>query len=301
MLTMNTAQALALLSKLRQAAPPPAASRLADVAALVERLAQENAYLNALVNENTGLLAGAPAPAPAALPAGGSAMALDLLAGLANALRTSLADLRARAELVQASPLTLSDNELSGWLAVVHSSADYAFRLLDTVQQIIALEQERIKLNPINFVTTELIEEARRRAADVIAARCHHLTVIAPDVVPLATGDFHYTQVVLSDLLDNAARYTPEGGALRLSVESLGTHVLFSVADNGLGLSAEDLAYVGRPFWRADRHLLVRQHAGTGLRLFLAKQVLARQAGELIFYGEPGVGSTFSFTLPSPG
>ncbi len=298
---LNTAQALALLSKLRQAAPPATADRLGDVAALLESLAQENAYLNALVSENTGLLAGAPAAAPDALPAAGGTMALDLLAGVTEALRLPLANIRERAEMVQAGLLGQITDEQDYWLTTIYSSTERAFRLLDTVQQIIALEQGRVKLNHANFVTSELLEEARGRAADLIAARRHRLTVIVPQTVPLATGDYHQTQVVLSDLLDNAARYTPEGGAIRLSVESLGSHALFSVADSGLGLSAEDLANVGRPFWRADRHPLVRQHAGTGLRLFLAKQVLARQAGELIFYGEPGVGSTFSFTLPSPG
>lgn len=298
---LNTAQALALLSKLRQAAPPATAGRLGDVAALLESLAQENAYLNALVSEDTGLLAGAPAPAPNALPAAGGTMALDLLAGVTEALRLPLANIRERAEMVQTGLPGQITDEQDDLLTTIYRSTARAFRLLDTVQQIIALEQGRVKLNHANFVTSELIEEARSRAADLIAARRHRLTVIVPQAVPLATGDYHQTQVVLSDLLDNAARYTPEGGTIRLSVESLGSHVLFSVADSGLGLSADDLANVGRPFWRADRHPLVRQHAGTGLRLFLAKQVLARQAGELIFYGEPGVGSTFSFTLPSPG
>ena len=66
------------------------------------------------------------------------------------------------------------------------------------------------------------------------------------------------------------------------------------------GLKPEDLEHIGKPFWRGSHHKLVRAHAGTGLRLYLAKQILALQDGELIFTGETGTGSTFSFTLPIP-
>jgi signal transduction histidine kinase len=96
-------------------------------------------------------------------------------------------------------------------------------------------------------------------------------------------------------------RYTSEGGHIRLSVDSLGPYVLFNVADNGIGLRQEDMDNIGQPFWRGDFHPLVRQHVtGTGLSLFLARQILALQGGELIFSGEQAVGSTFSFTLNSP-
>jgi signal transduction histidine kinase len=128
----------------------------------------------------------------------------------------------------------------------------------------------------------------------------HDITIQAPDIVPLVRGDFYQTLIVLSDLLDNAMRYTPPGGQIRMSVDNLGSHALFSVVDNGIGLEPDDLEQVGKPFWRGTKHRLVRQHNGTGLRLFLAKQMLALQDGELIFSGEPGQGSTFSFTLPLP-
>lgn len=304
---LSVAQALALLGKLRQAAPPATGDKLAQVAALVENLAEENAYLNALVSENAGLLAAPPAPleplppAPAAEPPPADGLVLlDLLAGVNDALRAPLVAIRERAEMVQTGLLGQITDEQEYWLTAIYSNTERAFRLLDTVQQIIAIEQGRVKIERTNFVSTDLLEEAHRRAAGLIAERRHRLGLAVPESVPLATGDFYQSLVVLADLLDNAARYTPEGGTIRLSVDSLGTHVLFSVADSGIGLSAEDLANVGRPFWRADRHPLVRLHTGTGLRLFLAKLVLAQQSGELIFSGEPGTGSTFSFTLPSP-
>jgi signal transduction histidine kinase len=304
---LTTAQALALLDKLRAAAPPATGGRLAEVAALIESLAQEKAYLNALVTENTSLLAGAPAdplpPDAAPEPPPGGLAPLELLAAAGDALRAPLSSIQDYVRLAQAEASAGLDDEAGGWLGTVSRHTERALRLLDTLAQITALEQGRVPFDHANFVTSDLLEEAQRRSARVIAARRHRLTPVVPQSVPLASGDYYQTLIVLLDLLDNAARYTPEGGMIRLSVDSLGTHVLFSVADNGIGLSAEDMVNVGRPFWRGDQHPLVRLHSdsATGLRLFLAKQILARQAGELIFSGEPGMGSTFSFTLPSPG
>lgn len=299
---LNAAQALALLGKLRQAAPPATADKLAAVAALIESLTQENAYLDALVSENPPLLAAAP-PADAD---DDDALAddiapLDLLAGVGAALRAPLAAMREQAELAQAElPAAGGAGEPAWWPAAVSSASARALRLLDAVEQLVALEQGRTPFDIVNFVATDVLKEAQSRCAALIAARGHRLALAVPQVVPLAQGDYYQTLVVLTDLLENAARYTPEGGAVRLAVDSLGTHVLFSVADSGIGLSADDLAHVGQPFWRGDKHPLVRFYAGTGLRLYLAKRTLARQAGALIFFGEPGRGSTFSFTLPAP-
>src|SRR5690606_32334537 len=109
------------------------------------------------------------------------------------------------------------------------------------------------------------------RVLNRASARGHELALAVPESVPMVHGDFYQALLVLTDLLDNAIRYTPPGGTIRLSVDGLGTHVLFSVADNGIGLRPEDMDTVGQPFWRGEHHPLVRQHPGTGLSLFLAR------------------------------
>jgi signal transduction histidine kinase len=129
--------------------------------------------------------------------------------------------------------------------------------------------------------------------------REHEIVLQAEDSLPKVRADFERSLIILIDLLDNAIRYMPNDGSIRLSADTLGTHVLFTVADAGIGLTAEDCEQVGKPFWRAMRQPLVRHHPGTGLRLFLAKRILALQGGELFFSGEPNLGSSFSFTLPA--
>lgn len=308
--------AIELLKRLRNAAPQATADRLEQVEALIQSLSAEAAFLNARVMDDVTLLEAEPAPpaeiAPEPPPApqpvimpdrqiSDESTAFDMLVGINDALRAPLVAVRGRAELLHAGTIGQISDEQAQWLNAIHENTERAFRFLDSMQQLIAMQRDEVQIDWSDFIATDLLEEAYNRTHQRAAARGHALSLNVPDVVPVAQGDFYRSLVVLTDLLDNAIRYTPQNGEIRLSVDSLGSHVLFSVADNGIGLRPEDMADVGKPFWRGEYHPLVRQHPGTGLSLFLARRVLALQHGDLIFSGESGVGGTFSFTLLSPG
>jgi signal transduction histidine kinase len=315
-------QALELLGRLQVAAPQPTAVKLGQIRALLEHYAEENTFLNTALVEKPAsnpvfttipddlmLIDEADAnPADKDKPPPDEESAVDLLpenalglfAGLNDALRPPLVAIRGRAELVQAGFVGQITVEQDNWLQAIHENTGRAFAVLDALQEIIALKKGQVRIDPVTFVATDLLTESWERMRDKARHYDHDITIQAPDIVPLVRGDFYQSLIVMSDLLDNAMRYTTPGGQIKMSVDNLGTHVLFSVVDNGIGLAPEDLEHVGKPFWRGTRHRLVRQHNGTGLRLALAKQVLALQDGELIFSGEPGQGSTFSFTLPLP-
>ncbi|MBL8164812.1 MAG: HAMP domain-containing histidine kinase [Anaerolineae bacterium] len=223
-----------------------------------------------------------------------------LFSGLNDSLRPPLIAIRGRAELVQVGFLGQITPEQDQWLQAVQENTDRAFAVLDAIQDMIALKKGQVRIEPMNFISTDLLAEAWDRIRDRARQFNHEITLQAPDVVPLARGDFYQALTVLTDMLDNAMRYTPPGGQIRMSVDNLGTHVLFNVVDTGVGLTPEDLDHVGQPFWRGTHQRLVRAHNGTGLRLYIAKQILALQDGEMIFSGEPNLGSTFSFTLRTP-
>jgi signal transduction histidine kinase len=335
--TASLRQALETLARLQAAAPPGTAARLKQVAALLQSLAEENAYLNTLLVENPDAPTTAPRPEPENF--GGTRMlsgdpstaetvearrvpdpstaetietrslqpnaALEsfgddaLMTGVSDAIRPPLVAIRGRAELLQTGLMGHITPDQDQWLQAILENTDRAFATLDALHEIQLLRQGRMSIDWVNFISTDLLTEAWERVRERVRTANHEISVLAPDTVPLAHGDFYQSLKVLSDLLDNAIRYTPPGGSIRLMVDNLGTHVLFSVVDSGIGLTTDDLQYVGQPFWRGEDRL-VQAHPGTGLRLYLAKKVLALQGGELIFSGEPGLGSTFSFTLRTP-
>lgn len=327
-------QALEILNRLTAAAPGNTAAKLAQIIELLKQLSDENIYLNSLVLDNIPALSEPmqPEPRPASevpfddyadyvnlmgtdpypeahddpeaadeladgLP---PVEALPLFSGLTDSLRPPLVAIRGRAELVQGGLLGQITPEQDTWLEAIQENTRRAFSVLDAVQEMIAIQTGKIRIEPVNFLSTDLLSEAWEHMKDQAKQYGHNVTIQAPDLVPLAHGDFYQSLIILTNLLDNAIRYTPPNGQIKLSVDNLGTHVLLSVADNGIGLKPEDMEHIGKPFWRGSHHKLVRAHAGTGLHLFLAKQILALQDGELIFTGELGTGSTFSFTLPIP-
>lgn len=300
-ITITLNQALDTLSRLQGAAPPATAVKLSQIAGLLQALSEENAYLNTLLMERPEQIT-ENMPLPMAAQNGEAVLEAptsDLIGGLNEALRPPLVAIRGRAELVQGGILGQITVEQDQWLQAIQENTDRAFGVLDTAQEIINLQKGQARIEKVNFLSTDLLKEAWERIRDQAKAFKHEVTIQAPDIVPLAHGDFYQSLIVLTDLLDNALYYTPPEGQIRLSVDDLGTHVLFNVADNGIGLNPDEMERVSEPFWRGS-HRLVRQHNGAGLRLFLAKQVLALQDGELIFSGESGLGSTFSFTLPIP-
>lgn len=294
--TLNLSQALETLSRMQTLVPPPLVDQLADVAAVLQNLSAENTYLNTL------LIEGEPPPLPpaAALPRPESETFPPLFGGMNDALRPPLVAIHGRADMLRAGLLGQITTEQDLWLQAIEDNTQRALGVLDSLQEIIALQKGEVQLEIMNFISTDLLTAAWERIRDRIRPYAHEVSIHAPDVVPLAQGDFYHSLTVITDLLDNAIRYTPPKGQIRLSVDNLGSHTLFSVTDNGVGLTPDDLKNVGRLFWRGSHHRLVRQHPGTGLRLYIAKQLLAMQGGELIFSGEPGLGSTFSFALKSP-
>jgi len=331
---INLDQALEILNRLEAAAPGNTAAKLAQVTALLKELADENTYLNSLVLDSMPSMAEPLQPVPrpvSSVPLDDYADYVDLMGadpypenpyddetglavsedlppiealplfnGLSDAMRPPLVAIRGRAELVQGGLLGQITPEQDTWLESIQENTRRAFAVLDAVQEMIAIQTGKIRIEPVNFLSTDLLSEAWEHTRDQAKLLGHNVTIQAPDLVPLAHGDFYQSLIILTHLLDNAMRYTPPGGQIKLSVDNLGTHVLLSVADNGIGLKPDDMEQIGKPFWRGSHHKLVRAHAGTGLHLYLAKQILALQDGELIFTGETGTGSTFSFTLPIP-
>lgn len=314
-------QAVEILKRLQGAAPATTGAKLAQVMALLQTLAAENAYLQSLAMEQSvaasaveddGYFQPIVEPAyamdmpqaedtPSVGAAPVEAVASDtIFKGLNDALRPPLVAIRGRAELVQGGLLGQITSEQDTWLQAIQENTNRAFAVLDAVQEMMALREGKVRIEPVNFLSTDLLTEAWERMRDRAREFNQDVTIQAPDIVPLARADFYQSLIVLTDLLDNAIRYTPPGGKIRMSVDNLGTHVLLSVADSGIGLTESDLEHIGQPFWRGTQQRLVRAHTGTGLRLHLARAVLALQDGELIYSGEPGVGSTFSFTLPIP-
>jgi signal transduction histidine kinase len=330
---MNAEQALKILARLEQAAPPPTAAKIAEVAGLLENLERDKARLVAMQGQ---AIADANERARQALSADLESGELFLDESVDNGfagtgafpgtlaqseptdpediILTETEEILIQLDEALRVPLEIIRKQISGVLAgeigrfradqyavfeAIAGSNDTAIHLLDNVTQMVALSHGLLPMDTLVFAAPLLAREAFDAMQSLAKASEHTLTIRVPDGPLQAEGDYQRVLTILTDMLNNAIHYSPQGSSIEVSVEDLGSHVLFSVADSGIGLSEDDLLFVGKPFWRAQHQDLVRQQPGTGLRLFISRQMLALQGGELIFSGEEGVGSTFSFTLPA--
>ena len=119
-----------------------------------------------------------------------------------------------------------------------------------------------------------------------------------PDALPDVTGNPDRTQQVLIALLDNAFKYTPEGGTVTLSAAQEGGVVRVTVRDTGIGIGPEDLPHVFDRFYKADKS---HHSRGTGLGLAIAYEIMKNLGEEMTVTSTLGEGSAFSFTLHTAG
>jgi two-component system, OmpR family, sensor histidine kinase VicK len=103
---------------------------------------------------------------------------------------------------------------------------------------------------------------------------------------------------VLVNLVDNAVKYSPDGGTVRLGVAEIDGHVHFSVSDEGIGIPQSEQRRIFDKFYRLDPNM-TRGIGGTGLGLFICRELIRLMDGRIWVTSEPGRGSTFTFEVPA--
>jgi CheY-like chemotaxis protein len=140
--------------------------------------------------------------------------------------------------------------------------------------------------------------QAVETCASAMEERNQHLTLGVPPQVLTLDGDPARLSQVFSNLLNNAAKYTQEGGAITFSAEQRGDAVVLRVADNGFGIAAEALPTIFELFAQEDRSL-ARAHGGLGIGLTVVRAIVEMHGGTVTASSPgPGAGSEFAVTLP---
>ena len=142
-------------------------------------------------------------------------------------------------------------------------------------------------------MVVEMNEAFRPRAdAKMVRFSCD----VADDLPPACLDRLRILQV-LANLISNAIKFTPEGGEVIVRVEAAGSDIRFVVSDTGVGIDEKDAGRVFDRYWQATR----TARLGTGLGLPIAKGIVEAHGGRIWFESKPGIGTTFSFTLPADG
>jgi signal transduction histidine kinase/CheY-like chemotaxis protein len=221
----------------------------------------------------------------------------EFLAMLAHELRNPLAPIKSAVEILQA--LRLEDETVQWANEVISRQLEQMVRLVDDLLDISRITGGKIQLRrePINAATA--VARAVETSRPLLEARKHSLSVTFPPQPVWVDADAVRLSQVLGNLLNNAAKYTEEGGSISLDIASVGAEAVFSVRDNGIGIPAEKISSIFDLFTQVDNSL-DRSNGGLGIGLTLVRRMVELHGGTVSAASEgPGRGSEFVIRMPS--
>ncbi len=220
----------------------------------------------------------------------------EFLATLAHELRNPLAPLRNGLDILQRNPDGGNAAEIRDMMdrQLVH-----LVRLIDDLLDVSRVSQGKIELRKNTVRIDEVIRTAVESSRPLIDGAGHKLTIEMPTDLLWVDGDQVRLSQAISNLLNNAAKYTPEGGLIDLHVTHDGQKVAIGVTDNGVGIPSDMQSKVFQLFTQIDDHL-ERSQGGLGIGLALVRQLVEMHGGSVDAYSPgPDKGSRFTIRLPA--
>jgi PAS domain S-box-containing protein len=221
------------------------------------------------------------------------------LAILAHELRNPLAPIRNALHLLQMPGV--DPDAVQQAQAMMERQVQHLVRLVDDLLDVSRILRDKIELRKERVELAAVVARGVETAQPVIDAQGHTLTLSLPTEPLWLEADPVRLAQVLSNLLNNAAKYTERGGRIALSARREGAEVLVRVEDTGIGIEPEMLPRVFGPFFQVDRSA-ARSQGGMGVGLALVRKLVEMHGGRVqAASGGPGRGSKFTVRLPAPG
>jgi heavy metal sensor kinase len=210
-------------------------------------------------------------------------------------LRTPLTVLQGELEAIAHKEQTLPQDVRD----TIGSALEETHRLAKIVESLLAisrLEAGEARVQPVRLDFAELARTTADQMRLLAEEKHISMSCDGTDSIEVDADPSRLKQVVVN-LLDNAIKYTPEGGNVSISVTRRDNHAVLEVADSGLGISADDLPHVFERFYRADK-ARSRQMGGTGLGLSIVRSICSAHGGQVTVNSTEGRGSLFHVELP---
>lgn len=217
----------------------------------------------------------------------------NLLAVVSHDLRTPLSVIASYATLLMRTPPLGDRRSANKQLGIIRRAAELVNGLVEDLLQAAAIEAGHFTVEPRSEDPVRLIDECMEMLGPVVAAKGLRFERDVPASLPRVHCDARRVLQVFSNLIGNAAKFTPEGGRIRVQATPQAGEVLFAVSDSGSGIPKSKLPRLFDRYWRGDS----RGWEGAGLGLYIARTIIESHGGRIWVESTPGAGSTFFFTL----
>ena len=215
---------------------------------------------------------------------------------LSHELKTPLTSIIAAAGLLEEELQTTTDESIRKLIQTIIRNSNSLESRLAELLDIVKTGSGKLQLQFEPVDIKSLILGTCMQISPLLHNKGQKLTTELPDSLPIIQGDGQRLEQVLLNLMNNATKFTPDGGTIIVRVRKQDNGLVVEVQDNGIGIAKEQQDRLFKPYSRvqSDR----QRHPGLGLGLALSKQVVELHGGRIWVESETGKGSTFSFFLP---
>jgi len=212
----------------------------------------------------------------------------------AHELRSPVTPIKGYLDLIIHDPE--SADKIKNWAKISLRNAERLLKLVNDILDVARLDSDTMRFDMEKLNTTELLKEVAEDVRPAITAKHLKFDLSIPTDIPYILGDKNRMSQVMKNLIGNALKFT-DTGSISLHATRQETTVLITVADTGIGISKEELKKIFTKFYQAytgeDRN-----NEGTGLGLFISKEIVKKHNGRIWAESEVGKGSTFIIELP---
>ncbi|RLQ95055.1 ATP-binding protein [Falsibacillus albus] len=220
----------------------------------------------------------------------------DFIANVSHELRTPISMLQGYSEAI-IDDIASTEEEKKEIAKIIYDESLRMGRLVNELLDLARMEAGHITLNKENVDLTGFLERVTNKFQGLARDKAINLSVQMDSQKKWFNFDPDRIEQVLTNLIDNAIRHTPEGGSVNVFQKTSDHGITIDVQDTGSGIPKEDLPFVFERFYKADK-ARTRGRSGTGLGLAIAKNIVDAHRGQITVQSKLGQGTTFSFFLP---
>jgi two-component system phosphate regulon sensor histidine kinase PhoR len=219
----------------------------------------------------------------------------DFVANVSHELRTPLTSIKGFVEALRDGAINDPEKSLQ-FLSIISQHADRMNKIVTDLLQLSRIESKDFILKIEPFLVKELLDEVFSTLKSSSEEKSQILEISLPSPDLKIYADRHWITQALTNLVDNAIKYTPEKGKIKIEAKDKGESVEISVIDNGIGIPQKDLPRIFERFYRVDKGRS-RESGGTGLGLSIVRHIIEAHGGKVEVKSQEGKGSEFSFRL----
>jgi len=221
----------------------------------------------------------------------------EFLATMSHELRTPLNAIIGFSDVIQREVFgPVGNATYRGYIDDIHASGQQLLDLLGGIIDLSAVESGRVEVKHEAVKSTDILQDCRAISEAMAAERQHKLRFV-DDTVTACWSDRRLLRQVLLNLVSNAAKYTRKGGDIEIATREADGMIIFSVTDNGVGMSAEEIERAVQPFTRLGDTMRA-EVGGSGIGLALVKRLVEAMRGRLDIESEPGKGTRVEVGMP---